>query len=57
MLVKDRLVVPSALADELLDRSDPAIGVFTSARESEHHRLDVLAGHLGGEQTSEIQLG
>ncbi len=57
VLGEDRVVVPGALADELLQRPHLAHGVRPRTQQPQGHRLDVLAPHVGQQQPAQIHLG
>ncbi len=57
MFGQERVVLPRALADELLQRAHLARRLRSRAQEPQRHRLHVLAPHIGQEQTLQIHRG
>jgi hypothetical protein len=53
---QERIVVPRALADKLLQRAHVARGVRSRAQQPQRHRLHVLAPHVGQQQPTQIHV-
>src|SRR5579863_1281046 len=56
MLCQERIVVPLAFPNELLERPDLPFRMRPHSQQAEGHGFDILAGDIGREQPTQIEL-